>query len=249
MTEHQNITITAVIPVLGETDALARLLKIMAGITDPPEEVIVVDASDSPRCRALCADYGHRYLSTRPGRGHQLNAGAGAATGHVLWFVHADGTPPGRSTTLIRRSIAAGGVGGYFRFHFAGPRGGLLRTLLERLINLRARYGTPYGDQGLFATRLAWTQAGGFPDQPLFEEVRLVRRLRCMGRFTQLPEAMGVSQRRWQRDGWLRRTVENRLLACAYLAGISPHTLARRYQPLHPAAQHPDPPSTDQVHT
>jgi hypothetical protein len=79
-------------------------------------------------------------------------------------------------------------------------------------------------------TRAAYEQAGGFADAPLFEEVPLVRALRRAGRFDSVDAAIGVSPRRWERDGWVRRTLENRLLALAYMAGISPHRLARRYR-------------------
>ncbi len=234
MTSNQNATVTAIIPVLGDTEQLARLLKIMAGMTDPPEETIVVDGADNPECRNLCEHYALNYVATRPGRGHQLNVGAKMAGGQVLWFVHADATPAGNSTRMIREFIAQGGIGGYFRFHFAGPTS-FMKEMLAKLINFRARYGTPYGDQGLFATRLAYINVGGFPDDPLFEEVPFVRRLRCIGRFSELPAMIGVSQRRWQRDGWVRRTLANRLMAFGYMFGMSPEALARRYRPLSPA--------------
>ena len=75
---------------------------------------------------------------------------------------------------------------------------------------------------------------GGFADTPLFEEVPLVRALRGRGTFTRVAAAIGVSPRRWERDGWLWRSFGNRLLALAYLLGVPPRRLARRYQPLGP---------------
>lgn len=239
MTEMHKLTVTAIIPVLGDAEPLARLLKIFEGAIDPPEEIIVVDGSEDRECQALCERYGCHYLSSRQGRGVQQNAGAAKATGKILWFVHADATPTGNATILIRETIASGSIGGYFRFHFAGPTN-FMKEILEKLINFRARYGTPYGDQGLFATQHAYTNIGGFPDLPLFEEVPLVRRLRCIGKFTELPAPIGVSQRRWQRDGWIQRTLKNRWLACCYMLGASPDTLAQRYQPMKPAQRPPE---------
>ena len=113
-------------------------------------------------------------------------------------------------------------------FRFAGAPDWRKRALAA-LINARARVGVPYGDQGLFATRAAYEAAGGFADAPLFEEVPLVRGLRRQGRFVALGESIGVSPRRWERDGWLRRTLANRALALAYMAGAAPERLARRY--------------------
>jgi hypothetical protein len=103
--------------------------------------------------------------------------------------------------------------------------------LLARLINYRARYGIPYGDQGLFVARTAYDAVGGFADTPLFEEVPLVRKLRKRGSFAQVAASIGVSPRRWERDGWLQRSIGNRLLALAYTLGVPPRRLARRYRP------------------
>src|SRR5213079_2650904 len=87
-----------------------------------------------------------------------------------------------------------------------------------------------YVDQGIFVSRTAYDASPGIGPQPLFEEVALVRALRRTGRFVALPLPMTVSERRWQRDGLLRRTLRNRTLALAYLLGIDPATLERWYR-------------------
>ena len=124
--------------------------------------------------------------------------------------------------------IEAGAVGGWFRFKFENERCWQAR-LLAFLINLRARIGVPYGDQGLFMRREAYMQAGGFPPRALFEEPPLVKRLRKTGRFAPVAATLGVSPRRWKRDGWFRRSLKNRLLALAYILRRSPDKLAREY--------------------
>ena len=225
------ITITAIVPVLNDLAGLQRLVHRLQAMPHPPEEIIVVDGSAPSECRQLAESRGCSYLLTRAGRGHQLDVGAERAAGQVLWFLHADGLPPPTAADLIRRAVAAGAAGGFLRFQFAGPPT-WGKNALAWLINLRTRVGIPYGDQGLFVIRQAYGTVGGFPDVPLFEEVPFVRALRRYGRFVQLPAAMEVSTRRWERDGWLRRTVENRLLALGYMLGISPGTLARRYRPI-----------------
>jgi rSAM/selenodomain-associated transferase 2 len=221
--------VSVVIPVLGDAAPLARLVGQLRALTPPPAEVLVVDGAGSAQCCALCAREGAAYTATRAGRGHQLHHGAMRSRGDVLWFVHADAEVPGGAVAAIRAAIAAGAAGGHFRFRFAGAPA-WHKALLAALINLRARYGVPYGDQGIFATRAAYAAAGGFPDVPLFEEVELVKGLRRAGRFVTVRAAIGVSPRRWERDGWLRRTLENRLLALAYMAGVRPERLAARYR-------------------
>jgi hypothetical protein len=133
------------------------------------------------------------------------------------------------SLAAITSALAAGAIGGAFRFRFEGVATPTAR-LLERAIAWRGRVGMVYGDQALFATRAAFERAGGFADEPLFEEVRLVRGLRAAGRFVVLDEAVGVAPRRWQADGWWRRTAYNRLLALGHALGISPRRLAGWYR-------------------
>ena len=101
---------------------------------------------------------------------------------------------------------------------------------MEKAINLRTISGIPYGDQGLFAARSAFEAAGGFSDEPLFEEIRLVKKLRDAGSFEEIDLPIGVSPRRWEQDGWLIRTLQNRLLVLGYLVGMPGHALARIYR-------------------
>ena len=224
-------SVSVVIPVVADNEALARLLQKLRGFDVPPDEIVVVDGGSSAGCRSLARRFRCVYVGTRPGRGHQLHAGALRASGDVLWFLHADTDPPSEGVPLISAHYLAGAVGGFFGFRFAGVAT-WYKSLLAGLINLRTRFGTPYGDQGLFATRVAYDAVGGFVDTPLFEEVPLVRGLRRRGVFTQVAANIGVSPRRWERDGWLRRTLGNRLLATAFMLGVPPARLARRYQPI-----------------
>lgn len=225
--------VSVVIPVIGDNEMLTRLLDRLRSLPAPPDEIVIVDGGSSAGCRSLARRFRCVYVGTRAGRGHQLHAGALRASGDVLWFLHADAEPPVDGVTLIRSRHLAGAAGGFFTFRFAGETTWYKRVLAH-LINWRTRFGTPYGDQGLFCGRATYDAVGGFADTPLFEEVPLVRALRRRGAFTRLGAAIGVSPRRWERDGWLWRSAGNRLLALAYLAGVPPRRLARRYQPLGP---------------
>lgn len=221
-------SVSVVIPVLGDHAPLSGLLETIRRMASQPAEIIVTDAGDDPACEALCTAHHCTHVRTRPGRGHQLHAGATRASGDVIWFLHADASPPSDALDRIRAHMSAGAIGGYFRFRFAGPPGWHKR-LLAALINLRCRFGVPYGDQGLFVSRTAYRKTQGFADAPLFEEVSLVRSLRAAGRFDSIGATLGVSPRRWERDGWLRRTLNNRVLALGYALGVPPEQLARRY--------------------
>ena len=227
---NASLTISIVIPVLNDHESLARILHTLREASEMPDEIIVVEGGQDQTCSNLAAKYHCIYLQTRPGRGYQLHAGADAAKSDVIWFLHADSQPPSAAVTLIRQEIAGGAIGGYFRFRFAGQPTWYKR-LLASLVNLRTRIGVPYGDQGIFVRKSDYAATGGFPDSPLFEEVTVIKTARRMGRFVEIPIPIGVSPRRWERDGWFRRTIENRLLAAGYMLGMSPQTLARRYRP------------------
>lgn len=224
--------VSLVVPVLGDQLALDELLESIRGMAAQPFEIIVVDGGNSAVRASLCDQHDCIRLRTRPGRGHQLHAGAMRSCGEVIWFLHADAEPAPGAVELITQQTDAGAVGGYFRFRFTGATA-WYKTILAGLINLRCRFGVPYGDQGLFITRLAYLDSPGFADVPLFEEVPLVRAARKAGRFVEVDASLGVSPRRWERDGWMRRTLQNRMLALGYMLGISPAWLAKHYDGRH----------------
>jgi hypothetical protein len=97
--------------------------------------------------------------------------------------------------------------------------------------------GIAYGDQALFCTRGAYESSGGFSHDPLFEEVQLVKGIRRYGKFRMLDVAVRVATRRWERDGWLKRTVHNRWLALCHFSGVPPTRLAAAYRGDAPAKQ------------
>lgn len=220
--------VAVIIPTLDDDAALQRLLARLGKLEPAPDEVLVVDGAASQACEALCRAAGARWLAAHPSRGGQLALGAARAHADVLWFLHAECDPHSVSIAAIRRSIEAGACGGYFRFRFGGAPSRTKR-LLERCIATRCRWGMVYGDQGLYVTRSAYAATPGFTVQPLFEEVALVRALKRTGHFAALDLPITISARRWERDGFLRRTLANRTLAIAFLCGASPARLARWY--------------------
>lgn len=222
-------SIAIIVPVLDDAVALQRLLHIVRHWSAQPEEIIVVDGDDDVAIETLCREYGCQRLRTEPCRGAQLDAGARAASAELLWFVHADATPYDISLAAIRTARAAGAEAGYFRFEFDGARNWRKR-IIETFVRLRTLCGgIPYGDQGLWIARDAYRDCKGFPHEPLFEEVRLVHCLKARQPLAALEEPLGVSARRWEREGWWARSAKNRLLALGHALGIPPARLAARY--------------------
>ena len=222
-------TITIIVPVIGEKSALCSLLERLRAWSIQPAEIIVVSAESNPELISVCKEQDCGYLDSIPCRGKQLDQGAIIATSDIVWFLHADSEPHADSLTTISHTIANGAEGGYFRFKFAGAPAWWKR-LLECLIFLRTRLGgIPYGDQGIFARRTAYRDVGGFPHQSLFEEVALVKNLRARAQFRAIDLPIGVAPKRWERDGWCRRSLANRGLAIRYALGTPAEQLAERY--------------------
>jgi rSAM/selenodomain-associated transferase 2 len=222
-------SVTVIVPVFRDLAAVRALFDAAEKWSPPAARVVVVSGERDAALARLTAARGHVYVDGPANRGAQLDLGAGAAESPVLWFVHADAVVPPDAIAAIRLALAGGAESGCFRFSFQGPRG-WHKAALERLVALRVRFGgIPYGDQALFATRAAYAACGGFAHVPLFEEVRLVRCLRRRGTFRVLPERVAVSTRRWERDGWVRRTVQNRWLALRHALGAEPERLADDY--------------------
>jgi rSAM/selenodomain-associated transferase 2 len=159
-----------------------------------------------------------------------MNRGAAVATGEFLLFLHADTLLPPDYPALIRSTLAPPGVaGGAFAFALAGDFPG--RRLIECGTNLRARRRQlPYGDQGLFVSRVLFDRVGGFPDQPIMEDYEFVQRIQRLGRVAIAPAAAVTSGRRWQRRGAVGTTLVNQLIVLGYRLGVSPARLARWYR-------------------
>ena len=227
---HDTPLATIVIPVLNDAAALATTLAALPA--GPSAEIVVVNGSEAhdPAMDALSTRYPHvTWLRSAPGRGLQMNEGARRGRGRWLVFLHAD-TRLGHGWTdaLQRLDDQRQIVGGSFRF-VLDSRARPARWI-ERGVWLRVRlFDLPYGDQALFARRAVFENLGGFRELPLMEDVDFVRRLRRRGRLAHVDVPAITSARRWERDGWVRRTLENWLLVLLYFAGQPPARLARRY--------------------
>lgn len=217
--------VAVIIPTLEE-ETLSRLLARVGGLDPPPDEVLVVGREGSAACELACRGAGAEWVPGHEGRGGQLALGAARTRADALWFLHPECEPPPAAIAAIRALLAQGAVGGFFRFRFGGPPSAF-KHFLERCIALRSRWGTVRGDQGIFVTRAAYEATTGFAVQPLFEELRLVRALKRTGRFVGLAVPLVVSPQPWEREGYLRRTLANRILVLGFLLGISAARLAR----------------------
>jgi rSAM/selenodomain-associated transferase 2 len=222
--------ISAIIPTLNEEAGIAgtvRAVSAQAGIL----EVLVVDGGSSDSTVARSRRAGATVILAERGRGRQMHAGALAARGGVLWFIHADTRPiPGVSRQLAEALASPAVVGGNFTLVFDGA------TLGARVLNLvqplMQRIGCYYGDSTIFVRRDAYFAAGGFPPYPVFEDAALIARLRSAGKFVSLPGQVITSSRRLERHGFVRTCARWSALQCLFWLGVPPERLARYYAPV-----------------
>ncbi|MBL9190152.1 MAG: TIGR04283 family arsenosugar biosynthesis glycosyltransferase [Opitutaceae bacterium] len=220
--------VSVVIPALNEEETLpVTLAAVRAG---GPFEIIVVDGGSRDRTLAVARAHEAIGLSAEGGRASQLNAGAAAAVGEFLLFLHADTLPPPGYADIVRATLARPGVAaGAFAFAITGEFSG--RRLIEAGANWRARrLGLPYGDQGLFLRRDAFEGLGGFPVQSIMEDYAMVRRLKSRGDIVVTPEAALTSGRRWRERGAIQTMAINQLVLAGYALGVAPARLARWYR-------------------
>ena len=221
--------ISVVVPALDEAETLAQALLPLQPVRGRDVEVIVVDGGSRDRTRCVAHPLCDRILDAPRGRARQMNAGAAAASGRVLLFLHADTRLPSGWVPMVRDALGnRGREWGRFDVRLDGAHP-MLR-IVEHAMNLRSRLsGIATGDQAIFVTRNAFRQAGGFPDIVLMEDVALSRALRMRSRPACLHAAVITSSRRWERNGIARTIVLMWRLRIEYALGADPDKLARRY--------------------
>ena len=219
--------LSVVIPTLNAETALARSLPALAeGLSAGLiRELVISDGGSDDATLTIAGEAGAEIVTGAPSRGGQLRRGAEAAQGDWLLFLHADTVLPTGWADIVLAHLPTGRPG-HFRLKFdtSGP----VAAMVAGWANLRSRlFHLPYGDQVLLILRADYDATGGYPDQPLMEDVAIARKLGR--RLTILPDTVTTSADRYRRDGWLRRGARNLSLLLRYLAGADPERLARRY--------------------
>ena len=216
-----------VIPTL---DAAASLERTVAALGDAAGEILVADGGSRDDTTGIARRLGLRIVRSGPGRGVQLAAGAEAASGTWLLFLHADtmlSVGWTDAVTTYQRRPDAGDRAAAFRLAFDDPSPAARRV--ERLANWRARrLGLPYGDQGLLLSRRLYDAVGGFRPLPLMEDVDLVRRI-GRGRIELLPATATTSAARYHHDGWWLRPARNLMCLALWYLGTPPRIVRRLY--------------------
>src|SRR5882762_5349601 len=217
-----------IVPVFNEASLIRPFLQHLRDRA-PEAEIIVADGGSTDDTADLSVGFCDQLVRSEPNRAVQMNVGARAARGEVLWFVHVDAEVPNGCLSEIARILNDADVaGGYFRIRL--PRGAIYRLTDSFAhyagILLRMRCG----DHGMFCRRTAFLDIGGFPEVPLMEDVEFFRRLRRHGQVRYSRKRILASPRRYETIGRARLTLAYGLIAILYILGIPLSKLASIYE-------------------
>ena len=222
--------VSIIVPVLNEAEGIANALRSLAPLRNHGAELIVVDGGSVDATLQHCAGLADQVLVGPRGRARQMNLGAARATGSILLFLHADTRLPAQALSLVRQALASG-KHDWGRFDVIIEGASALFPIIATLMNWRSRWsGIATGDQAIFVRCAAFDAMGGFPDQPLMEDIELSRRLRRRGRPACFDAKVITSGRRWERGGVWRTVALMWRLRLLYWLGVSPQRLARSYR-------------------
>ncbi len=218
------LKISFVVPVLNEAPLIAAALAALAPLRARGHEVIVADGGSEDGSREAAAPHADRVIVAPRGRARQMNAGAAAARGEALVFLHADTRLPANADELIAHALRTNPWG---RFDIAIEGRAVLLPVVAFFMNLRSRFtGIATGDQAIFVLRTAFA---GFPEIALMEDVAFSKAMKRRAPPACLRSKALTSGRRWERHGVLRTMLLMWRLRLAYFLGAAPDELARRY--------------------
>lgn len=219
--------ISVIIPILNEAKILEKTLSRLQPELEN-HELITVDGGSTDSSISIAKKYG-KVIKSERGRAKQLNAGAAAATGDILIFLHADVWLEPGAFGAVEKTLSSGAVGGGFLQKIDGPS--ILYRIIEITANMRGKYlKVFYGDSGIFVSRSDFQRIGGFPEVPIMEEMGFSKALRGLGKTTMVKPCIHISARRWEANGIIRTTVKNWFITLLYFLGFSLERLAKLYR-------------------
>ncbi|QEA40635.1 glycosyltransferase [Pistricoccus aurantiacus] len=223
------MTLSIIIPALDEAAGIEAQLVSLQPLRERGAELLLVDGGSRDATRQLAAPYVTRCLRSNPGRAAQMNLGTAHARGAQLLFLHADTRLPEDADRLIANALESGRCWGRFAVRLEG-RHPMIRVIAWAM-NLRSRLtGIATGDQALFMTRDAFDRVGGFPEQPLMEDIEISRRLKRLSSPACLKAQVISSGRRWELHGIFSTILLMWRLRYRYWRGEDCHQLAKEYR-------------------
>ena len=220
--------ISVIIPTRNAQESLPSLLSslyegITAGLIC---EVIVSDGGSLDKTCKIADQSGAAIVKGRASRGGQVARACAEAQGNWLLILHADCILPKGWSDVVGSCLVNEQKAFFFKLGFNSTH--LMARVTEAWANLRSMlFRLPYGDQGLLISKQQLTSIGGYPNQPLMEDVAIAFKLKQHMRM--LPVTVLTSALAYEKNGWLRRGAQNLIYLFRYLGGASPDELSKSY--------------------
>jgi rSAM/selenodomain-associated transferase 2 len=220
--------VSIILPIYNEASAIGAALDAL-NLVRGHKEILVVDGGSSDGTGEIAVDRGVSVINACRGRARQMNAGAQAAKGSILLFLHCDSRLSPEALEQMHTALdTTKSIGGCFQLAMDDPSP--IFKLICFMSNLRARWCKLYfGDQAIFTRRDSFIAVGGFSDLEMMEDWELSRKLARQGKLVQVSATVTTSARRFQRQGiwstiWLMQK-----LKIMYLCGVPTEVLKRSY--------------------
>jgi len=221
-------SLSIIVPILNEIELLPQLLEHLQQWQRKGCEVLLVDGGSSDGSAEVAEAIGFTVLHSLRSRARQMNAGAASAKGSALVFLHADTRLPADADERILEALK-NRRWGRFDVQLSGNK--WMLGVIALLMNCRSRFtGIATGDQVIFVDKVTFKEIGGFPEQPLMEDIEISKRLNRLGRPYCIRARVISSGRRWLTHGvWSTIWLMWRL-RWAYWRGASAERLASLYK-------------------
>lgn len=219
-----------IIPTFNEASQIKQTIsKTLAAKGAHPAEIIVADGGSTDDTVAIAKECGAiTLLSGRKGRGAQMNTGAAAAKGDILYFLHADSIPPKNFAANIIRARNAGAISGCFRLTFDYKHWFLQANCWFTRFNVNA---VRFGDQSLFITKDVFYKTGGFKeDLVVMEDQEIIHRIKKHGKFKVMNAAITTSARKYRVNGIYKMQLIFFRIWLLYYLGYSQDHLLKLYK-------------------
>jgi len=224
--------VSVILPTFNEEKRIGQLISYLYRHADQRLQEIIV--ADGQSCDLSCEEAtqaGARVLHcAHRGRAAQMNAGAQAARGDVLYFVHADTLPPTTYLSDIDQALEEGCLLGGYRSAFDSNRNVFKVNAWFTKSSKSFSHG---GDQTLFVDRELFDKLGGYDERyVIMEDYDFVRRARRVASFKKMPKDALISVRKYEHNSYLRVTLANLLVFSMYQLGVMPSVLQQTYRKL-----------------
>lgn len=225
----ESLSLSVIVPVWREAASIQSFLQSLQQVRAAGHEVIVVDGGSDDGTADVAAPWCDQVLISGKGRALQMNAGADAARGNVLLFLHADTLLPDSAIDRLQHFFSSSEQWGRFDVRLSGQR--VIFRVVAWFMNWRSRLtGIATGDQAMFVRASMFRALQGFAPIPLMEDVELSKRLCSLSKPYRIGDPVITDSRRWEQGGAWRTIFLMWRLRWRYWRGESPESLAAAYR-------------------